>query len=161
MLIYLIGYMGSGKTTSGKKLAKMLKYDFLDMDKSIEKRKGMTIDEIFEKEGELKFREYESEYLKECSQLKDTVISTGGGTPCFNDNMELIKYSGISIYLRLPVKTLHLRLLNSKKNRPLINDLSEKELFNYIQKQIREREPYYLQANEVVTRIENLDWQID
>jgi shikimate kinase len=101
MLIFLIGFMGSGKTSIGKKLAKKMKYAFLDLDQEIEKQENLSISEIFEIHGEDYFRVLEKKVLVDLTQLSNTVVSCGGGTPCHYNNIELINNAGISIYLQL------------------------------------------------------------
>ena len=147
MKIFLIGFMGCGKTTVGKKLAGKLGFNFIDLDEHIERRHGKSVSEIFETEGEEKFRALESAGLKEIIAGDNTVIATGGGTPCFNNNMELINNKGISVYLKMSVDSLANRLGNAKSIRPLIKGLSEEELKNYILNKLTEREAYYLQAH--------------
>lgn len=150
MKIVLIGYMGSGKSTSGDLLAKNLKVDFIDLDTYITKKYNQSISEIFENEGEEKFRELESTYLKEVLKKNDVVIAVGGGTPCFNNNMMLIKQQAISVYIKMDAKSLTKRLLLSKTPRPLIKGKSEKELLEFIQTNLNKREPYYQQATYTI-----------
>jgi shikimate kinase len=147
MKIFLIGYMGSGKSTAGKKLAAKLGLSFLDLDEYIEKEYDKTITEIFDTEGEERFRELEHLYLKKVMTLDNLVISLGGGTPCFYNHMELINNNGISIYLKMSVDALANRLANAKKKRPLIQDMSEFDLKNFISANLTKREPFYLQAH--------------
>lgn len=147
MKIFLIGFMGCGKTTVGKKLAHQLGFNFLDLDEYIERSHGKSISEIIETGGEEKFRALESACLKEIVASDNTVIATGGGTPCFNNNMELINNKGISVYLKMSVDGLANRLGNAKTMRPLIKGLSEDELKNYILNKLTEREIFYLQAH--------------
>jgi len=150
MLIYLIGYMGSGKTTVGKKLAARLCYSFLDLDKKIENKYKITIPNLFTKYDEETFRKLEQETLHDTINLTNTVISTGGGTPCFYDNMELINKNGLSVYLKMHPKSLYERLIKSKKKRPLLANKSPEEIMEYIGKQVSERESFYLQSNLVI-----------
>ena len=153
MRIYLIGFMGSGKTTIGKPLANRLGYQFIDQDTVIEKRFGMTITEIFAKIGEPKFREAEHDVLSELSEMDNVVIATGGGCPCFFNNMELMNQHGLSIYLKGDSKTLASRLKDSHGTRPLIKDKTETELIQYITDKLHEREPFYSQAKQTVQAI--------
>jgi shikimate kinase len=148
--IYLIGFMGSGKSTVGKRLALRLKYSFIDMDRMIEKEAGMPVRKIFEEKGEDEFRRMEHELVVKTTKLKDVVISTGGGVPCFFDNMEIINSNGISIYLKMTSEDLLKRLRGSKYERPLISDLSTDELADYIREKLREREPYYLKSKYII-----------
>ena len=137
MIITLMGYMGSGKTTFGKQLARKLSYHFFDLDAEIEKNEGLSISEIFSEKGEAYFRETESKILTNLLRNKnDVVLSLGGGTPCFFNNLDLIKKQSLSVYIKLPVKTLAQRLQQSNKNkRPLISGLNSKELNDLIKKQ--------------------------
>jgi len=148
--IYLIGFMGSGKSTVGKRLALRLKYSFVDMDAEIEKEVGMSIGRIFEEKGEDEFRRLEHEVVYRTSEMEKVVISTGGGVPCFFDNMEIINRNGISIYLKMTSEDLLKRLKGSKYERPLIRDLSNDEMADYIREKLREREPYYLKSKYVI-----------
>jgi shikimate kinase len=150
MKIFLIGFMGSGKTTVGKKLASRLRYLFMDMDSIIEEESGMPVSRIFDEKGEDEFRRMENELILRIIQLEDVVISTGGGVPCFYNNMELINKYGISIYLKMKPEDLLKRLQGSKYERPLIRDLSPKELDQYISEKLKEREPHYLKSKYVI-----------
>jgi len=147
-----MGYMGSCKTTFGKQLARKLSYHFFDLDAEIEKNEGLSISEIFSEKGEAYFRETESKILTNLLRNKnDVVLSLGGGTPCFFNNLDLIKKQSLSVYIKLPVKTLAQRLQQSNKNkRPLISGLNSKELNDFIEKQLIEREKFYLQADVVI-----------
>jgi shikimate kinase len=151
MIIFLLGFMGSGKSTVGKRLAGRLGYSFIDMDARLEGEHGMTINEIFEKLGEKAFRELESNLLKEMVSLQDAVISTGGGLPCTGNNMDLINRKGVSIYLRMEPAALLNRLSRGKSRRPLIRHLSRQELETFIQEKLREREPVYLRAHHIIS----------
>ena len=153
MRIYLIGFMGSGKTTIGKPLAARLGYRFIDQDDVLEERFGMTITQVFATAGEPKFRETEREVLTELSQLENVVIATGGGCPCFFDNMQLMNRHGLSIYLKGDPKTLVHRLKDSHGTRPLIKDKTDVELIQYVTDKLAEREPFYSQAKYTVQAI--------
>jgi shikimate kinase len=145
--------MGSGKTTIGKPLAAKLGYKFIDQDDVIEQRFGMTITEVFAKIGEPTFRQAEHEVLSELAQLENVVIATGGGCPCFFNNMELMNEHGITIYLKGDPKTLVHRLKGSHGTRPLIKDKSEQELIDYVEGKLSEREPFYSKAKYTVKTI--------
>ncbi len=151
MRIYLLGYMGSGKSTLGKSLAKNLNFGFIDLDTYLEKGYDKTISEIFATEGEARFREIEKEYLIKTSALENTVISTGGGTPCFNDNITWMNNNGITVYLQMTVEGLSNRLKNAKEERPLIKGLNATELNEFIRKNLEIREPFYKQANYIIS----------
>lgn len=142
----MIGYMGSGKTTIGKQLAKKLSYTFIDSDSYIESKEGRTIAQIFEQDGESHFRNLEQKYLHELCEIDHCVVSTGGGLPCFFDNMEYINTKGLSIYLQLPPAALVSRLSNSKKDRPLIKDKTDDEMLSFITEALSKREAFYNKA---------------
>ncbi len=144
--IYLIGFMGSGKSTTGKKLASSLSWSFFDLDKRIEELAGMKIPEIFSEKGESFFRTIESETLRDLASETNAVISTGGGTPCFDNNMNFMLGSGLTVYLRLTTGQLKNRLANSSKARPLISNIGKDELEDYIHKKLNEREKWYTKA---------------
>lgn len=146
MRIFLIGFMGSGKTTLGKQLAKKLGYQFVDQDTLIEERLKMSVGDIFATYGESCFRTEERDVLLSFETSINLVISTGGGTPCFFDNIGIMNNLGCSIYLKADPKTLANRLKNSQNTRPLIRGKSEQELFEYISEKLFEREPFYNQA---------------
>ncbi|GHT39838.1 shikimate kinase [Bacteroidia bacterium] len=147
--IFLIGYMGAGKTTIGKRLAKKLGLQFIDMDQFIENRYHKKVSEIFAEKGEDFFREIERKALQEVAQFEDTVISTGGGAPCFFDNMELMNRSGITVYLKVPVNVLAQRLSEGKQERPLVKDKSKEELQQFIAGNVTKRETWYNQASVI------------
>ena len=148
MKVYLIGYPSCGKTTLGKKVAKKLGYTFVDLDLLFEEMYHTTISDFFEKYGEYAFRINEQKLLHSTSEMENTVIATGGGTPCFFDNMDYINHNGISIYIRKPANFLVDRLRNAKKVRPLFRNISIEDLLIYIETQLAEREPYYLKAQK-------------
>lgn len=147
MKIFLLGYMGSGKSTAGKKLASRLGMNFLDLDEYIETEYGKTIPEIFGQDGEDRFRELEHLYLQKVIMGDNLVISLGGGTPCHYNNMELINNNGVSIYFKMSADALAHRLVNAKKKRPLIDGMSEEQLKSYIHNNLDKREIFYLQAH--------------
>ena len=144
--IYLIGYMGSGKTTIGRVLAKKLDCQFIDIDHFIENRQRKTINEIFLDKGEDTFREMEHSVLEEISLFENVVISTGGGTPCFHDNMTLMNETGFTIYLKVSINELVERLNIAKNKRPLLRDKSNSEMYTFISENIEKRSFYYNQA---------------
>ena len=141
--------MGSGKSTVGKGLAKALKLQFIDLDSYIEKRNYKTIPEIFASEGEDGFRRAERKALHEVSEFEDVVIATGGGAPCFFDNMELIKKTGISLYLNGSSRIIAERLMNSKTERPLIKGKSKDELIAFIAETLSKRNEWYMKADVI------------
>lgn len=146
MLIYLIGYMGCGKTTAGKKLASKLGYSFIDLDELIESNQNKSIANIFEDEGQEIFRKIEREALHTTFNLTNSVISTGGGAPCFFDNIEQMNSHGKTVYIQLSPKALVSRLSSAKNERPLIKGKSDDELLDFIEKALLEREPFYIKA---------------
>jgi shikimate kinase len=149
--IFLTGFMGSGKSTAGKALAPLLKTRCIDLDDYLEKKEGCTIPEIFESEGEEKFREIEKICLADLLKLKDpTVISLGGGTICFHNNLEKIKSKGILIYIYLPVEVLANRIKESTLTRPLLKELSTEALLLNITEILTERKKFYEQAHITV-----------
>jgi shikimate kinase len=150
--IYLIGFMGAGKTSRGRKLAERLRIPFADMDAVIEKQEGMSVQEIFSLKGEEWFRAKETEVLHQLGEEKgDMVISTGGGVPCFNNNMEFINSTGLSVYLKMSPEALVRRLTRSNKPmRPLLKGKTETELLEYIHLKLSEREHFYLQSKKIV-----------
>lgn len=149
MKVILLGYMTSGKTAVGKLLAKKLFLPFIDLDKYISEKEGMTISDIFKQRGEIYFRKIEHQYLKELLDSQEKfVLSLGGGTPCYAGNMDLIKNdtSSTSIYLEASINTLVERLQRGKNKRPLVSDLSDEKLIEFVAKHLFERRNYYQQA---------------
>lgn len=145
--IFLIGYMGSGKTTIGKHLAARLKLPFIDVDTFIENRFRKTIAQLFEERGEEQFRLIEQNIIKELVDFEDVVISTGGGLPCFFDNMELMNRSGQTVYLRTGNDELAARLNQCKQSRPLIKEKSPEEIKRFVEENMTKRKPFYEQAS--------------
>lgn len=146
MKVFLIGYMGSGKTTIGRRLAKQLNYEFVDVDQLFEERYRLSISAFFEKYDENAFRKIEKDLIVELSQKSNLIISTGGGAPCFFDNLEVMKNSGVVVYIQMAVKSLSDRLSNAKKVRPILKNLIGDELNSFIQNQLVEREVFYKKA---------------
>ncbi len=151
MRIYLIGYMGCGKSTLGRRLANHLGVQFVDMDHYIEERNCKTIPQIFEEEGEAEFRKKERKALEELSEFTDIVIATGGGAPCFFDNIDLMNRTGKTIYLNIDPTILADRLLHSKTERPLIKGKSRDELVAFIDDTLKKRNEFYMQAKYQIT----------
>jgi shikimate kinase len=146
--IVLVGLPGSGKTTFGKLLAQQLNFTFMDLDHLIERETGNKISKIFEKEGEGKFRELETFYLRKVLEGRDgLVLSTGGGTPCFNDNMDMINEKGLSVYLDVPLEEIFRRLSKDKLGkRPMFAGLGEGEITLKLKNLLASRENDYLQS---------------
>jgi shikimate kinase len=151
--IVLVGYMGSGKTTLGKLVAKRLKIKFLDLDEYIEKAERQTIAQLFLNKGELYFRKKEFFYLNEIlSSGSNFLLSTGGGTPCYGANMDAITdATRNSVYLKVSLDELVKRLSTEKAQRPLIKDIANAEFPEFIGKHLFERSFYYNQANIVIS----------
>jgi shikimate kinase len=148
--IFLIGYMGSGKTTIGKLLAKQLGFTFLDMDAYIEEKYFKTISQIFATHGETYFREIERKCLHEVALFENTVIATGGGTPCFYDNMEVMNTAGTTVYLKYSAEELANRLSSAANKRPLIAEKKGDELLEFISKTLLTREVFYNKAQHLI-----------
>lgn len=147
-----MGFMGSGKTSLGKKLAPKLSLEFIDLDKFIEDQEAESIVDIFSLHGEGYFRKKEKKILNLLLKKNNIVIAAGGGTPCFFDNMMLIKEKAVSIYLKVTLAELYKRLSVSKllKQRPLLQNLTSRELKQFIKKTLQLREKFYFQANHVI-----------
>jgi shikimate kinase len=145
-LIFLIGFMGCGKTTLGRKLASQLGYEFMDLDHILEAQTGITIAEYFSKFGEEAFRKLESEVLKQTPYPANAVVSTGGGLPCFFDNMDWMNAHGKTIYIKLSPKTLADRLENEKDKRPVLHDHGD-NLVAFIESKLNERDKFYNHAS--------------
>lgn len=150
MNIFLVGYMYSGKTTLGKHLAHRLGYSFADTDQMVEERCHTTIATLFQKYGEKAFRQIEQQVLQSTQTLTDTIIATGGGLPCFQDNMGWINRHGLSVYIHMDEDAICARAAASKKSRPLLANLTPEERRVFIAKQLSERKVYYEQASLTV-----------
>ncbi|MBO4462785.1 MAG: shikimate kinase [Prevotella sp.] len=145
--IILIGYMGAGKTTVGRALAKELGLDFYDLDWYIENRRRKKIPQIFSEEGEEGFRRIEYNMLHEVAEFENVVLSCGGGTPCFFDNIDYMNQQAKVVYLRCSPEVLHAHLLMGKTERPLLKGKSSEELVSFIKEQLNVREPFYNKAH--------------
>lgn len=143
MVIFLLGFMGSGKSYMGRRFAEKFNLSFIDLDQYIEEKEGRSIREIFEKEDEDYFRTIERDCLYEMKDKELTVISTGGGTPCFFDNMNWMNEKGVTIFLETPSQLLAQRLISEMGDRPLLQGFSKKELIDFIEKKLEERNPFY------------------
>lgn len=158
--IILLGFMGVGKTSIGKKLSKQLNWKFVDTDKLIEKKIGLPISEIFNQLGEDFFREQEREILNEIASLENVVVSVGGGLPCFFDNMDRLNEIGTTVYLKLEPEYIVQRLLESKIKRPLIEGMTPIELQSFIEKKLMEREVFYELAHLLIRPDRNFKMNI-
>ena len=148
--IFLVGYMGSGKSTIGRYLAHDMGWKFIDMDHYFEEKHQCTIGQYFEKYGEDGFREAERAVVEELCSVKKAVVATGGGAPCFFDNMEKMVKAGATIYISVEPEILATRLRMAKANRPLIAQKTDDELLAYIKEKLSEREPFYRKAKLIV-----------
>ena len=157
--IILIGYMGAGKTTIGKALSKELGIIFYDLDWYIESRMRKTVSEIFAERGEEGFRKIEYNMLHEVAEFEDVIISCGGGTPCFFDNMDYLNQQGLTVYLKAEPEVLYKHLQMAKVERPLLKGKSKEELLTFIKEQLEKREPFYTKARYTldVSLMDNYD----
>jgi shikimate kinase len=152
MKVVLLGYMASGKSVIGKKLAKKMNYPFFDLDSFIEKKENRSITKIFENSGEVYFRKAETNYLNELLNLEDNcVISLGGGTPCYGNNMSLVNDKSVSFFLSASIHTIFERLKNETADRPLVASIGEENLKEFIAKHLFERNPFYSKAQYTIT----------
>ena len=147
--VFLIGYMGCGKTTLGEPLARVLGWRFVDLDLYIEEKEGMTAKEIFMTCGEARFRELEREALEEVAACGgDTIVACGGGTPLQAGNMELMNRLGITVWLRTSVERITSRLVlpEQRSKRPLLNDMNDEEIMEAVARGLEARTPFYKKA---------------
>lgn len=154
--LYIIGYMGSGKTTIARRIAYRLGWDVVDTDALFEEKYRVSVDDFFHKYDETLFRKLESEVLKSTGLLDDVVVSTGGGTACYYDNMEWMNQHGLTVFLRISPQSAVDRLLHSKRKRPLAENKSESDLTEYVAKHYASRLPFYEQA-KVTVKAEDFD----
>ena len=148
--IFLIGFMGAGKSTLGKKLAKAIGYQFVDSDKEISNQQGVTISVLFDTKGEAYFRQLEKEFIEQLDSNENYIVATGGGLPIYTNLMNKLNEKGITLYLRVKPSTLLLRLKEGQKKRPLIANLNEEQLHAFISEKLVERESTYLKAQLIV-----------
>lgn len=150
-LVFICGFMASGKTTHGKQLARNIGYHFIDLDDYTETKFDQNITDLFKEKGEAEFRNIETESLKECIRdNQKTVIALGGGTPCFNHNLDLIKSSGKLVYLKMDAEALYKRVFGIKAQRPLLANQEDKEMLQYIETLLQARETFYSQADLII-----------
>jgi shikimate kinase len=154
--IFLIGFMGSGKTTLGSRLARKIGYEFVDMDQLIEETSGMKVPVIFSELGEEVFRKWEHDILIELCKREKLVVATGGGAPCHGEMMSTMNQNGNTVYIKLSPEALKDRLTHSKTNRPLIRGKSRQELLHFITALLETRELFYNRATYIVDGM-NLD----
>lgn len=155
MRIFLIGFMGSGKTHWGKIWAKRYNFDYYDLDEHIERREQRTILEIFENNGEDIFRLLETKMLRDTARIENVIISCGGGTPCFHDNIKWMNEKGCTVYLSGSPNYLFENIVKEKDQRPLIKTVNKAELLFYTEQMLKQRLPFYEQAN-VTLSVEGL-----
>ncbi|RHP60923.1 shikimate kinase [Bacteroides sp. OF04-15BH] len=157
--IILIGYMGAGKTTLGKALAREMNVQFCDLDWFIEERYHRTIQQIFDEKGEAGFRDIERKMLYEVADFENIVISCGGGTPCFFDNIEFMNSKAQTVYLKATPEILFQHLKMGKNERPLLKNKTDEELMQYITESLAKREPFYSKADYIfdITLLNSID----
>ena len=157
--ILLVGFMAAGKTTLGKALAKDMGLQFIDLDHYIENRYRCTVSQLFAQRGEEAFRQIERNMLHEVAEFEDVVIATGGGTPCFFDNMDYMNTQGVTVFLDASVDVIHTRLTIARVQRPLVAGKSAEELRTYIAEMLGHRMPYYSRATHTfcANRLENVE----
>ncbi|MCR5077145.1 MAG: shikimate kinase [Prevotella sp.] len=148
--IILIGYMGAGKTTVGKALAKELGVPFYDLDWYIESRMHKTVKQIFDEKGENGFRQVERAMLHEVAEFEHVIISCGGGTPCFFDNMDYMNRQGETVYLKATSEVLYSHLRMGKSVRPLLLNKTPEEVSLFVREQLQRREPFYAKAKHIL-----------
>jgi shikimate kinase len=151
MLIFIIGYMGAGKTTLGVQIASRLGYRFLDLDELIVSETGCTIVQLFEQSGEEAFRIKEREILLKHLDDMETVIAAGGGAPCYSDNLDLMNRKGITVFMDTPVETIVARIKAGSCSRPLLKGVADDKLEGFIKKHLESRMKFYSQAQIRVT----------
>lgn len=156
MRIYLVGYMGAGKSTTSKRLAHQLGWEAYDTDRLFEERYKISINDFFHKYDAALYRRLETQILHETLALDNAVIATGGGTPCFNDNMEWMNLHGFTVFLKISPESAIVRLSQSKVKRPILIDKSPDELADFIKANYAERLPFYEQA-QLIFKGENCD----
>lgn len=155
MKIFLVGMMGAGKTYVGKEIAKKLKLRWYDLDALVEMHEGKSINDIFDEDGEVYFREVEAKILRWFADNKNFVLSTGGGTPCFHKNMNWMNENGVTLWLDMPIDVIHARLLKEQDTRPLIRGLNPEQLTEFLINRRKQRAPdYYSKAKIHVSRPE-------
>ena len=148
--VFLIGFMGAGKSTIGKYVARDMGWNFIDMDRLFEKEQGCTISQFFAEKGEAAFRQEETKLLSRLAKENMVIVSTGGGTPCSDENIRIMRESGEVIYINVEPEILCKRLSTAKASRPLIANKSDEELLSFIQSKLAERDKYYRQATIIV-----------
>lgn len=156
--IYIVGYMGAGKTTAAKRLANRLGWEVVDTDAMFEEKYRISVDDFFQKYDEDLYRKLESEILKSTEKLENTVVSTGGGTACYFDNMDWMNLHGLTVFMRISPEAAVDRVLHSHHKRPLARGKSETELMEYVNWHYASRMPFYEKAI-ITVKSENLDME--
>lgn len=159
--IFLVGFMGSGKSHWGKIWAAAHNIDFVDLDEAVEKTAGTTVASMFENMGEDYFRMLEAKKLRNLPPNKSCIVACGGGTPCFFDNMQWMNEHGITIFLSATSQEILSRVLEEKEKRPLIKKLNESELLFFIEQKLKERDGFYTQANHTLATADLNDQSIE
>ena len=154
--IYLVGYMGAGKSTTSRRLAQRLGWEAVDTDDLFEAKYKISVCDFFQKYDEPLYRKLESEVLKETAALENVVVATGGGTACYFDNMEWMNAHGLTVFLRISEQAVVNRLAHAKRKRPLAVGKSEEELAEFVKNHYTERMPFYEQAR-ITVKAEDLD----
>jgi shikimate kinase len=150
MVIFLIGFMGSGKTYWGNIWSSQTGLSFYDLDALIEEQQQKTIAQIFEQDGENYFRHLETSALHRFANQQHCMVACGGGTPCFNNNMQWMNENGTTIYLKATPQQIYNRVITEQDKRPVIKNIPQLELLSFIEKKLSEREPFYLQAKHIL-----------
>ncbi len=151
-IIFLIGFMAAGKSTLAKKIARSLSFQFIDTDKYIESITGLSISEFIRSSGIDAFRMEEHKALNEIIKMDNSVVATGGGLPCFYNNMDIIKGNGFSIYIKYAPGIIFHRIKNAHTERPLVKGMNDDEMIKFIENTLIEREPFYNKANCVLNK---------
>ena len=150
MIIFLVGFMGCGKSTIGRRIARRLGYGFVDTDSVVEDKAGKRITDIFAGSGEDEFRRLETEAIEELPEGEDIVVATGGGLPCFGDNLGLMKSKGLLVYFKMRHEMLFGRLKGGRERRPKLAGVDDARHMEYVRETLAQREPYYAQASMVI-----------
>ena len=157
--IFLIGYMGVGKTTVGHALSKLTGLPFYDLDWYIETRMRKRVAQIFAERGEEGFRRFEQTMLHEVAEFDQVILSCGGGTPCFFDNMDYLNQQGTTVYLKASPEVLYSHLREARVERPLLKGKSADEMLQHISRQLAERETFYTKARHIIEVNQDSDFQ--
>ena len=154
--IYIVGYMGAGKTTAAKRIANRLGWEVADTDALFEEKYKISVDDFFQKYDEPLYRKLESQVLKSTETMEHTIISTGGGTACYFDNMEWMNQHGLTVFMRISPKAAVERVLHSRHKRPLARGKSETDLMEFVSQHYAARLPFYEQA-KITVKSEDFD----